>query len=250
MLNAIIIDDEAKNRRGLQLMIEEYCTDVKILATTPDVLTGIKAIEMHTPDIVFLDIEMPNYSGFKLIEHYVDQEVTFEIIITTGIEKHALRAFNAAAIAYLLKPISINALTIAIDKVKKTKSNKHFPKKNTASNAIINKKSGRISLPANNMVLFLDLKEIFYLKSEGRHTHIYFEDNTFVTTNYNLKDCEKLLENTTFLRVHRSYIVNLSYLKRYSKGRDSFIVMENDALVYVGKQYKDPLNEVITFFSK
>ena len=116
--------------------------------------------------------------------------------------------------------------------------------------SLSSEKLERIVLPAQNSWLYLNLEEINYLESEGRYTTLYLADGTKQQSTHSLKECQQVLENTTFIRIHRSFIINLRHIKHYSKGRDSYIQMDNDVRIDVGKNYKDELNEVVSFFTK
>lgn len=249
MLSAIIVDDEARSRRILQQFIEEYCPNVEVVETAEDVLSGVKAINDHHPDVVFLDIEMPNYSGFKLIELF--EEPDFEIVFTTAYERYAIQAFKVSAIGYLLKPIDIDELIGVVKKVETLRKMSNL--KERVSTLKINLSSGktqRLILPAQNGLLYLNLREINYIESDGRYTKIHLTDSNVMTCTSSLKECESIFEGAPFIRIHRSCIIHLAYIKKYSKGRDSFVVMENDARLDVGKNFKDGLSEAVAMFVK
>ncbi|MEL6638829.1 MAG: LytTR family DNA-binding domain-containing protein [Bacteroidota bacterium] len=249
MLNAIIVDDEARSRRILQQFIQEYCPSVTVLATAEDVLSGVKAINTHQPDVVFLDIEMPNYSGFKLIEFFDD--VDFEIVFTTAYERYAIQAFRVSAVGYLLKPIDIDEL---IDVVKRLEAMRSMPnlkeRLNNLKYNLNSDKPQRLVLPAQNGLLYVNLSELNYIESDGRYTRIHLIDKSTMTCTSSLKDCELIFEQAPFIRIHRSCIIHLAYIKRYSKGRDSFVMMENAVRLDVGKNYKDGLSEAVALFLK
>ena len=120
-LQAIIVDDEAKARRILETFLAEFCPEVSVVAVAEDVPQAVKAIRKLNPDVVFLDIEMPGYNGFQLLEFF--EEIQFEIIFTTAYSEFALKAFQVSAIDYLLKPIQIDQLTKAVEKLTKIKGN-------------------------------------------------------------------------------------------------------------------------------
>lgn len=249
MLSAIIVDDEARSRRILQQFIEEYCPNVKVVDTAEDVLSGVKAINDHQPDVVFLDIEMPNYSGFKLIELFENPD--FEIVFTTAYERYAIQAFKVSAIGYLLKPIDIEELIAVVEKVEALRKMSNLKERvSTLKLNLSNGKTHRLILPAQNGLLYLNLNEINYIESEGRYTKIHLIDGNVMTCTSSLKECENIFEGAPFIRIHRSCIIHLAYIKKYSKGRDSFVVMENDARLDVGKNFKDGLSEAVAIFVK
>ncbi|MEL6863271.1 MAG: LytTR family DNA-binding domain-containing protein [Bacteroidota bacterium] len=243
-LTAVIIDDEARSRRTLGHLIKEYCHQVQIVGEAEDVLSGVKVIQNTQPDIVFLDIEMPNYSGFQLIEYF--DQINFDIIFTTAYEEYAIKAFKVSAIGYLLKPINIDELIAAVAKAERLRNKRQTQGQIAPST----EKGRRIILPAQNGMIYLNLDEICYLESEGRYARVHLIDGSDLLTTKSLKDCQDLLNHPFFLRVHRSYIINLSYIKKYTKGRESFVLMENKAQIDVGKNYKEELSRILSFFIK
>jgi len=247
-MKAIIIDDEANNRRVLQSLIKEYCPQVKIVASANDVLSGIKVIHQHIPDLIFLDIEMPNYNGFKLIEYF--EEPYFEIIFTTAHEQHAFTALKKDAIGYLLKPIDIdeliNTVTLVEKKLKKQQAQIH----NNIPTSPKYSATKKIKIPAKKGFLFLAVNEILFLRADGRDTFITLISGEIVKTSLNLKECEKILFYTPILRVHRSNMINLAYVKKYVKKLDSYLVMENGERLDIGQAYKEQLLTALSFFVK
>ncbi len=249
MLKAVIIDDETKGRSILRRLLEEYCKNVVVLGEAEDVLSGVKVINMYSPDIVFLDIEMPNYSGFKLIDFF--GSYNFEVVFTTAYAKYAMQAFKVSAAGYLLKPIDIDELLKIIARVERTKAfviNKNQAK--TGQKTILSSDENRVVLPAADELIYLYLDQIYYLESDGRFTNIVLKDTSKVKTTKSLKECQQLFSNLAFIRIHRSYMINLAYIKRFNRGRDSFVLMDNGNRVDVGKNYKEELTEVISFFLK
>ena len=247
-MKAVIVDDESSNRNVLQALIEDYCPQVNIVDSANDVLSGVKAINTHLPDLVFLDIEMPNYNGFKLIEYF--DEPFFEIVFTTAHERHAIAAFKKSAIGYLLKPIDIDALINVVEKVeKKLKKQSNSLLNNTPTSPKYSS-TKKIKIPAKKGFLYISVQEILFLQADGRDTFITLTSGDKVKTNLNLKECEKLLFYTPILRIHRSNMINLAYIKKYVKKLDSYIVMENGDRLDIGQAYKEQLLTALSFFVK
>lgn len=248
MLRAIIIDDEARNRNTLELLLKEYCSNVTVVATAEDVLSGVKTIQKNTPDLVFLDIQMPNYSGFKLIEYF--DKIDFQIIFTTAHEHYAIDAFHANATAYLLKPIDIDELIQAVNRAIEKVEKKGQNHANKLSQSPVIDPNEKIDLPTKNGIIYLTINEIIYLKSEGRNTHIFLKNDQHVLTTLNMKECEKRFLKTTLLRIHKSNMINLAYIKKYIKKLDAFVEMESGHRVNVGNSFKDQLSRGLSFFAK
>ncbi len=254
-LRVVLIDDEEKGRTILKKIIEEYIENVEVVATASDVLDGVKIIHKYEPDVVFLDIEMPGYSGFKLVEYFDEMyikdgeksEQNFEIVFTTAYEKYAVKAYKASAIGYLLKPIDIDELIEIFKKIKKQREIKY---KNSIDPKYFSENPQRIVFPTQSGLIYLNADEICSLESSSRYTNVFLLNGEELLSTLSLKDCFDKLANSTFIRIHRSFIINLSYIQNYSRGRDSFVIMDNEKKVDVGLFYKDDLNNAISAFLK
>ena len=245
-LTALVIDDEERSRKILKQLISEYVPFVHVLALASDVLEGVKVIHDKQPDIVFLDIEMPSYSGFKLLEQFDDK--TFDVVFTTAYDKYALKAYKTNASGYLLKPIDIDDLIAVCKKILVNRRENPKPKR------IVQSSNGELSeraiFPTQNGLIFLSFDEICYIESQGRYSEIHLVNGEEMVTTLSLKDCMEKLHGATFIRVHRSFILNLSHIKNYSRGRDRYVILDNGKRVDVGQMYKDDLNEAIAHFLK
>jgi len=212
MLKAIIIDDEAKARRILNSFIDDYCKQVQVIGLAEDVMQGVKLIQREQPDIVFLDIEMPGYNGFQLLDFFDD--IHFEIIFVTAYSEFALKAFQVSAIDYLLKPLQIAQLVKAVEKVEKIKGNSLSHKRLSALQENLQaKKVKKIVVPVSDGSLFIDVADITHLKAEGSYVNIFLKDGNKVLVSKNIKDYENhLTEAEGFFRTHRSFLVNIKYV--------------------------------------
>ena len=247
MIRTIIVDDEARSQNTLTQLLAEYCSQVKLVGIANDVLSGVKAINNHQPDLVFLDIEMPNYSGFQLIEYF--DVLNFQIVFTTAYEHHAIRAFHTAT-GYLLKPINIDELIQAVERVEEIMIRKGNFKNGGTSQSLDIDPTKKIDLPTKNGILYLTINEILYLQADGRNTNIYLKNDTQLVTTLNLKECEKVFFKTTLLRIHKSNMINLEFIKKYVKKLDAYIEMEGGKRLDVGQTFKEQLNKGLSFFSK
>ncbi len=185
MLKTIIIDDEPASRNLLEKMLQDYCPGVIVEATAENVAEGIAAIEKYKPDLVFLDIEMPDKTGFDLLASM--DPIDFEVIIITGYEKYAIKAFKTVALDYLLKPIDVVELETAVKRVaekrNKVQENKNF-------NVFVQnwKANGheQIALASNDGFLFVKIKDIVYCKGDGSYTYFYLKGGERITVSKNL----------------------------------------------------------------
>lgn len=215
-MKAIIIDDEKRARMNLTILLEEYCPQITVLADCDNLPNGVKAIRKYQPDVVFLDIEMPGHSGLELLDFFDESEVEFSIIFTTAYNEYAIQAFRFSAIDYLLKPISPDELVQAVNRLEK-----HILKIEGYKNLqrqLRNDNWERIAVPSGNLLLFLDLKNIMYIKGEGAYSEVVMGDNSRQVVSRNLKNFEDIIcVNPQFVRAHKSFIVNMAYAKAYNK---------------------------------
>lgn len=229
MLRSIIVDDEEKSRKLLANMLGEYCDDVKVLTSVDSVENAVAAIEEFQPDLVFLDIVMPNEDGFSLLTK-LDQ-INFEVIFTTAYGEYAIKALRENALDYLLKPIDIEELKSAVERAKNTIQ--HRPENVETSigkkltNLLekynkLNIHADKIGIPTENGLIFISINDIALCKAESNYTEIYFVDTVKrEIVSKTLKEFEKLLESHNFLRVHRSYLINLNNIKEYHRANQS-----------------------------
>lgn len=215
-MKAIIIDDEKRARLNLRILLEEYCPQVHVVADCENLSEGVKSIRKLQPDVVLLDIEMPGHSGLELLDFFDEDEVNFSIIFTTAYNEYAIQAFKFSAVDYLLKPISPDDLTNAIARAEKLK---------LKTESLYNLKSQlrennweRIAVPSGNLLLFIDVNDVMYIKGDGAYSDIFMKNGEKHTVSRNLKNFEDIIcTNPAFVRAHKSFIANLNYVKAYNK---------------------------------
>lgn len=246
-LKAVIIDDEKRNRVGLKGMVESYCDGVKIIGQANDVVTGVELIKSKKPNLVFLDIEMPNHSGFNLIEHF--ESIDFDIVFTTAYEQYAIRAFKSGATGYLLKPINIDELIEVVEKVKINNTTTHFSSNSETDNDLLPRKSTRVIFPTQKEFNFVKPYDILYLNSSEKQTTIYLKDRTALVSSKPLNACLEMLQDFPLVRVNRNNVVNLKYIAEYKKG-DAVLVLENKKELSIGRFYKEDVNKLIGYYIK
>ncbi|ESU21585.1 Two-component system response regulatory protein, LytTR family [Flavobacterium cauense R2A-7] len=225
-MKAIIIDDEKRARVTLQLLLQEYCPNVTVVAECENLPEGVKAIRKHQPDLVLLDIEMPGHSGLELLDFFDENDVNFSIIFTTAYNEYAIQAFKFSAIDYLLKPIVPEELADAVKRLERQKQkleNFSALKENMQQENLT-----KIAVPSGNSLIFLDVSKIEYIKGEGAYSEVFCSHNISHMVSRNLKNFEDILcTNPRFLRVHKSYIVNLNFVAAYNKSDGGSLELEN-----------------------
>jgi two-component system LytT family response regulator len=229
MHSCIIIDDESKARILLKAMLERYAPELEVIADCQDLPSGVKAIRKLKPDLIFLDIEMPEYSGLELLDFFEENELQFDVIFTTAYNEYALQAFRFSAIDYLLKPLQPQQLQDAIDRFKKKsirESARRLELLKTNMSTEDNLQERRIVIPIGQSLKFLRLKDIILIKGEGAYSEIYLKDGEKLLISKNLKHFEELLMDVNrFIRTHKSYIINLDEVIEYNKSSGGLIMM-------------------------
>lgn len=243
MLRAILIDDEPECLNSLTFDLEQHCPEVQILAQCPGGKEGIKAIHQYKPDLVFLDIDMPFINGFDLIE--MVPNIDFAIIFTTAYDKYALQAFRISAVDYLLKPIDPDALKQAIQKARLLNEKENTQRqinfliqqlKDLENNTV-----KKVALPTFDGLELINLSDILYCKSDGAYSYVFMTDGGKLYIAKTLRYLEDALCDFHFFRVHNSFIVNLHYVKKYSKSDGGLLMMNNGDQVKVSRSKKDEL---------
>lgn len=234
-LSAIIVDDEPNLITSLKLLLETYCTQVEVVGTAKNVDEAVTHIEKQQPDIVFLDIEMPEKSGFALFD---EVEPTFQTIFITAYEEYALKAFEVSAVDYLLKPIEISKLQRAVEKTAQKNANQFNKiKYNTLQKNIQSTEIQQITIPIKDGFEFVKVKDIILMEADRMYTKLYTKNaEKPLLVSKPVKYFINLLEeNQQFYRPHRSYFIHLKYIKRFTKLDGGTIEMSNGMLITLSK---------------
>lgn len=239
MIKTIIVDDEKKGAEVLQLMLKNHCPNIKVVAIEYSAMEAIDAINTHKPDLVFLDIEMPKATGFDVIEATKSHE--YKIIFTTAYEQYAIKAVKVNAFDYLLKPIDIEELMIAVSNFEKQFNSNNIVLKAETPPTSTNSKKTRISIPTLEGLIFVDSAEIIRLEAESNYTQLYLKNKRKITVSKTLKYFEDLLNKNEFCRVHNAHIINLSEIDKYIRGDGGIVVLSDSANIPVSRTYKADL---------
>jgi two-component system LytT family response regulator len=228
----VIIDDEGMARKLLRAMLDSYCPDLEVVAECSDLPTGVKAIKKLDPKLVFLDIEMPGYSGLELLDFFDEDELTFDVIFITAYNEYAIQAFRFSAIDYLLKPLQQQQLMDAVDRfVKKTEKQSTNRLETLKSNLNTDEPIGekRIVVPIGQSLKFLKLSDIVMIKGEGAYSEVVLRHGEKLLASKNLKHFEEMLSGVSrFFRSHKSYIINMHEVVEYSKSDGGVIHMKDN----------------------
>jgi two-component system LytT family response regulator len=244
MLKAIIIDDEEGARFTLSTLLAEYCPSISIVAQCSNVPEGVLAINKNSPDIVFLDIEMPVYNGFELVEFF--KIVDFEIIFVTAYSQYAIRAFEVSAVDYLLKPVEIEQLQGAVEKASQKRSQANIMQRLDLMKSTYNgDEIKKIALPMSDGLMFVEVAEIILFEADRAYTHVFLKNGSKITVSKPMRTFEDILENRNFIyRPHRSHLININYIKKYVRG-DGMIFMDNGVALPVSRERKQEFESLL-----
>ena len=239
-IKAIIVDDEQGNIITLTEMLSSYCPDVSLVGTANNITDGERLIYAETPDLVFLDIEMPFGNGFELLNRLMP--ITFEVVFITAFNNYAIKAFKYSVIDYLLKPVNIDELKSAVLKVRsKMESTNVTLRIDSLLSNLKTEKTGqkKIGITTEDGIIFEEIDNIMYLEAEGSYTTIFIKGGKIETTSRTLKDFEDMLPENIFFRVHNSSIININYIKKYYKGRGGYVEMDDNKKIEVSQRKKE-----------
>ena len=236
MIKAVIIDDEKNGRNTLKNFISKYITNVKVVGEGENVQTGIQVINELNPDLVFLDIQMPDGTGFDLLERIKD--INFSVIFVTAYDQYAVKAFKYSAVDYILKPVDPDMLIEAIAKIEDTNRLSEIEKK--IELLLENKnKINKIALPSSNGVIMVPIENIIRCESDSNYTNFHLVDKKKHIVSRTLKEYDELLSDEGFFRTHKSHLINLKYVNQYVKGEGGYVVMEGGSEVEVSRRKKE-----------
>ncbi|MCB0761171.1 MAG: response regulator transcription factor [Flavobacteriales bacterium] len=243
-LTAVLVDDEQLARENLRMLLEDFCPEIEVIGTAGGVREALEVIRQKQPQVVFLDIRMPSGAeGFDLLDQLPDKN--FQVVFVTAFKDYAIQALNANAIHYLLKPIDIEDLQNAVAKLveyqgafKESESNLNTYLQSVAelTRTMQNPtQPTRLTLYHSKGFKIVPVDEIIRLEADGGCTAFYFADGTRYLDTKNLKTYEDLLDPAKFLRIHKSYMINLQYLREYSSHDGHFAIMSDRSSVPVAR---------------
>ncbi len=215
-INAILVDDESSARDVLENLLLRFCPEINLLAKFSNLEQATEGIKELSPDLVFLDIEMPNYAGYEIVKFF--DKINFNIIFVTAYDKYAIRAFEISAVDYLLKPIDIDRLKQAVQKCIELKEIKNSAERfQLLSKTLETKTLSSIMISEKSYQYAIELKDIVAIEAQESYCFVHTTDKKY-TVSKNLKHFENLFtSNVNFFRTHKSWMINCDYLQNYSK---------------------------------
>jgi two-component system, LytTR family, response regulator len=244
MIKTLIIEDEQKSLDMLAGIIQKNCPDLDVVGLARNVKEGVEMVEALKPDLVFLDISMPDGSGFDLLEKVAGHK--FELIFATASDQYAIRAIKYSACDYLLKPIDIEELKVAVEKVVSKK--KAIPNMENLQFLIQHLKRAdenfqKITLPTGNAYEIVNIKDIVRCEADGSYTTFYLIDKRKLMISAGLKHYEELLPEGEFIRVHHHHLINMNHVVRFLKEDGGYAIMSDGSKIEISRRKKEAFME-------
>lgn len=244
-MKVVIVEDQAPLRSSLIQTISELYPDFKIVGEATGVLDGIKAILTHSPDIVFLDIEIVGGTSFDILDTL--PEITFKTIFVTGFNHFAIKAIKYSAFDYLLKPIQKDDLKNTLDRLSKEIGvQDNYPEKlNLLFDQLKGVESTKIGISSFETIRYIEIKNIVRIEADRSYCTIVLDDNSKITSSKSLNHYEKILPQNHFFKVHRSHFININYIDTLVKSDGGYIVMSDESNVPISRRKKEEFFQIL-----
>ncbi|WP_235299557.1 LytR/AlgR family response regulator transcription factor [Portibacter marinus] len=237
-IKAVIIDDEEHCRSTLSKQIEWFAPEINLIGEAESVSNGIKEIKDKNPELVFLDIEMTDGTGFDLLKHW--SKPPFKFIFTTAFDEYALEAFKVHAIAYLLKPIDGEELSEAVKSITIEKQDVLGNKLESLMKYLSGKDQvQKVALPVLDGLQFVKIDDIIRAEASGNYSTVYMNNGTQHFISKTLKFIMEAIEHSKFIRVHQSHLINMDYVSRYIRGKNGQIILDDGSVIPVSRSKKE-----------
>lgn len=247
----VIIEDEKRAQMLLENILIQHLPNVQIMAIESDLPSGVKAIIKHKPDFIFLDIEMPNFSGLEILDFFEENQVDFALIITTAYNHYAIEALKISAIDYLLKPLNKEDVLEAVTRFEKRNL---FDSRNSFSSLksiIKDKKIDKIAIPVGNELHFVKPEHIVYIKADNSYSEVYLENGKKIIVSRSIKNFEEgLKQDISFYRIHRTYLINVNFVEKYDKSNGGWITLVNQLELPVSSEKATDFLKLISKIAK
>lgn len=247
-IRSLIVDDEIKSIQILRSLVEEYCPEVELVGDVGTVDAAVKMIQKLKPDLVFLDIALPDGDGFEILDSL--KEINFRVIFVTAYDQYAIKAFEFAALHYLLKPINHLDLQKAVNRYFESQDN--FDINDKLSTYYFNQQNNhrKLILPTIEGLNVIDTDFLVRCEASHNYTFCFLSDNRKILVSKSLSNFEKILEDINFVRIHSKHLINLQYVKKYIKGQGGCVVMHDNEEINVSKLKKHEFLEKLRLFAK
>lgn len=249
MIRCVLIDDEKNALEMMEWLLKNYCPQAEIVAMCNSSANGIDAINKLKPDIVFLDIEMPNMNGFDMLEKF--DKLFFDVVFCTAYDQFAIKAFKYSALNYLLKPVDPDDLKATINRIEEKKSSLSREQFDLLIHNL--RESGkttpqRIALTTGDGLIFVPTADIIYCEAESNYTNVVLSGGRKILVSKVLKDIDETLSGPDFYRVHSSFLININHIRKFVRGEGGYIIMDNDATVSISRSKRQEFMEMFEKF--
>lgn len=235
MIQAVIIDDESRAAKSLEMMLEHPAMEVKCMGVAHQAMDGIALIKNLKPDLVFLDINMPGMTGFDVLK-YTD-EYQFKTVFVTAHEEHAVKAIKHRVFDYLLKPVDPDELMECVNRVRFGKYHAHETEFGTQLKPL--------AIPVKDGMVFVKCEDIVWIEGDGSYTTIYAKNNQSYVSSKHLKEIESILPPGMFFRIHKSHVINVTHIHKYLKTDGYYIQMNDGAVLELARRRKEDLLKLL-----
>lgn len=243
MITALVVDDEKKNRETLQKLLIDNCPDVHVLDSVPSVADALQFVRKHHPQVVFLDIEMPGQNGFDFLKKI--DKIDFKVIFVTAHSHYAIRAIKFSAVDYLLKPVDEIDLKQAVEKVILEINRNHEAHYKGLLENLAAVANYKLAVSVRDGIAFLDTNDIIRLEADGTYTHIFCNSEKFTATK-NIKEFEDILADQGFFRSHKSHLINMKHVKRFSRADGYFVQMSDGSRAEVSRRKQEEFISIMS----
>lgn len=250
MTTAILIDDDANLRAGMRQMLSRYAPDISIIGEADSVQSGVETIYRLKPQVLFLDIQLTDGTGFDVLEKLAEMngKITSQVVFITAHEQYAIKAFRFSALDFLLKPVDPEELQKVIEKIKNVLSQSdNYAHIDLLLENIRRKVDNfkRIALSTSDGIHLFEISDIIRCESEDNYTKFFIKNNKPILISKTLKEYEELLTEHGFERIHQSHLINLAYLKSYIKKDGGYVVMADNSNLPISQRKKERLQELL-----
>jgi len=240
MIRTVIVEDEEHSRNNLKNILSSYFPEIQIVDEADTEESGIEAINRCLPDLVFMDINLSDGSGFSVLES-VDN-LNFKVIFVTAYDKYAIKAFNYSAIGYVLKPIDLEEIRSAIGRSKlKPETDESGIIKTLLENYSKKEKDRKIAIPERDGITFVNVNEIVRCQADNNYTEVHLKSGHKILVSKPLKKYEDLLPEDVFFRIHQSHLVNLNEVARFLKEEGGYLIMNDGVQLEIARRRKEEL---------
>ena len=245
MMKVAIIDDEDSGRNIIHQYLSLYCDDIEIVGEANSVKSGVELLSKESPDVVFLDIQMQDGTGFNLLEALPER--TFKVVFVTSFDQFALKAIKFCAADYILKPVDPDEFVNAVERVQAEVAQQNQSRDNRIDELLTNMNSfTKIGLPTDSGVQFVTVDDIMHCEAVGDNTLVYMKNGDKITASNSIKDYEELFADNKFMRVHKLHLVNTNHISKYISDEDGGnVIMSDGSSVVVSPLRKDDLQKIL-----